>query len=125
MQTPRSILEQLRPLSGVDGFDEAEAILSDPATRVSEPTNLQFSVKRLNFVWGTRLNITRDKGLPAIPGCENLVQSLARLPEDTVLKRVALRGAGTLGAVWFVETTDEPVGFVFWQIAAVDGQMPE
>jgi hypothetical protein len=118
MHTPRSILAQLRPLSGVNGFDEAEATLSDPATRVSEPTNLRFTVKRLNFVWGARLKIFQDKGLPAIPGCEGLVQSLARFPEETILKRVALRGVSTLGAVWFVEATDEPVGFVFWQIAA-------
>jgi hypothetical protein len=90
-----------------------ECFLLDPETRPhSSESDGLVTVKMIDHAWGTRLQILQNKGWKTPIGCEHLVQSLAQFLDTTVLKMVALEGANALGAVWFVERTGEPVGFV-------------
>lgn len=125
MKTPELILERLKPLSSVEGFHEVERFLRDPATRLHySKSDGRVAVKMIDHAWGARLQIAQDKGRKSVPGCEHLVQSLAYLPEATILKMVVLEGECALGAVWFVEETDEPVGFVVADLSIATRPLP-
>ncbi|SEQ88411.1 hypothetical protein SAMN05216548_108197 [Faunimonas pinastri] len=120
MQTPAQILERLKPLSSIEGYDTVDRFLRDPGTYLEESkSDGRVTVKMVDHAWGTRLQIARKKGLRPLPGCEHLVQSLARLPDAMILKVVILLGTSMIGAVWFIEENQEPVGFVVGELTTL------
>ena len=113
MQTVLDILERIEPLASADGYDAMKRFLMHPATHFHQSESYgRVTVDAINHAWATRLEMALKKGFEPLPGCKCLVQSLARFPAAAMLNMVVLEGDDQLGAVWFLEATSEPVGFV-------------
>lgn len=120
------ILERIGPLASADGYDAMKRFLKHPATHFHQSqSDGRVTVDAINHAWAARLEIALKKGFEPLPGCKCLVQSLARIPAAAMLNMVVLEGDSQIGAVWFLEATSEPVGFVVGDRATAIRPLPD